>query len=119
MATDLYYMGQNLAGFYAESYAVFQNTQIKQNYSKMGTISQPCMRIYFGNSYDVRSFSKLNVAGNIAIDTTCSKHYISIRNEGDASLNDQDYSSSVSSISIDIAQLTTILAGFSIYCAGA
>lgn len=62
VATDLYYNGQNPAGFTLGSGFVFENTQIKMK-------SLYSQQINFTKTYNVQSYSKLVFEGNFVIAT--------------------------------------------------
>ena len=60
-ATDLYYNGVNTAGFTIERNFVFENTRIFCNSTGTGNNYRV---LICPKSYDVKSFSKLNIQGN-------------------------------------------------------
>lgn len=104
VATDLYYNGQNVAGFEAgnastTSYVSFDNNQITVDFQTVVILKCP-------KTYDVRSYSKLIIEGNLysyATNTT-----VSIKPNNGQSEITTTLTGSQSQIILDISRLTSL-----------
>lgn len=101
VATDLYYNGQNPAGLTLGSGFVFENTQIKMK-SVYG------QEINFTRAYNVQSFSKLVLEGNLGVKPNTP---IRLVDNAGKTLVSIYVNSVLSSLQLDIAQVVSIPSG--------
>lgn len=107
---DLYYNGVNSAGFIAKVSALFQNTQIYIDPPRMGA----CELLSFSKSYDIRSYSRLIFEGKFIARTDV---VFIIKPPGSLSVCSTKVSTDDTRLVADIAQLTSLEAGYMI-CGG-
>lgn len=110
VATDLYYNGQNPAGFKAgnastTSYVSFDNNQITV---KATTV----MILESTKTYDVHSHSQLIIEGNLILSSNSTE--ISVKPNNGQETIAVTYSGTHSSIAIDISRLTSLTSGWTL-----
>lgn len=115
VATDLYYNGQNPAGFKVKSYSIFENTQITC------TKDTAAFGVTFTKEYDVKSYSRLIIEGNIVSyvfgDMSGAYHGLYNYDSTGKDVEIKTLEGSVyNSITIDISQVTNIKSGAGITC---
>ena len=108
VATDLYYNGQNVAGFKAGNaattdYVSFDNNQITVNY-KLRMILEST------KTYDVRSYSRMIIEGNFILSSNGTD--VSVDPKDGQEIMEVSYSGTHSSITIDISRLSTLTSGW-------
>lgn len=108
VATDLYYNGQNPAGFKAgnaatTSYVSFDNNQITVNVATV-------MILESTKTYDVHSHSQLIIEGNLILSSNATE--ISVNPNNGQETIAVTYSGTHSSIAIDISRLTSLTSGW-------
>lgn len=110
VATDLYYNGQNVAGFKAGNaatvdYVSFDNNQITVNYGAR-------MILESTKTYDVRSYSRMIIEGNLILSSSGTE--ISVNSKDGQKIIAVSYSGTHSSITIDISRLSTLTSGWTL-----
>ncbi len=110
VATDLYYMGENPAGFTLNSYAKFENTKITF------TRYYGPIKIIFGKDYDVRAHTKLILEGYFKSydesGTTFALTYTDSNNEQDLiGIQNNGYVNGVTSRTLNITDVSKISKG--------
>ncbi len=110
VATDLYYNGQNVAGFKAGNaatvdYVSFDNNQITVNYGAR-------MILESTKTYDVRSYSRMIIEGNLILSS--SETEVSVDSKDGQEIMAVSYSGTHSSITIDISRLSTLTSGWTL-----
>lgn len=108
VATDLYYNGQNVAGFKSGNaattdYVSFDNNQITVNY-KLRMILEST------KTYDVRSYSRMIIEGNFILSSNGTD--VSVDPKDGQEIMEVSYSGTHSSITIDISRLSTLTSGW-------
>lgn len=110
VATDLYYNGQNVAGFKAGNaatvdYVSFDNNQITVNYGAR-------MILESTKTYDVRSYSRMIIEGNLILSSSGTE--VSVDSKDGQEIMAVSYSGTHSSITIDISRLSTLTSGWTL-----
>ena len=110
VATDLYYNGQNVAGFKAGNaatvdYVSFDNNQITVNYGAR-------MILESTKTYDVRSYSRMIIEGNLILSPSGTE--VSVDSKDGQEIMAVSYSGTHSSITIDISRLSTLTSGWTL-----
>lgn len=110
VATDLYYNGQNVAGFKAgnastTSYVSFDNNQITVNATTV-------MILESTKTYDVHSHSQLIIEGNLMLSSSGAEIIVNPKNGQETIV--ATYSGTHSSVTIDISRLTTLTSGWTL-----
>lgn len=110
VATDLYYNGQNVAGFKAGNaatvdYVSFDNNQITVNYGTR-------MILESTKTYDVRSYSRMIIEGNLILSSSGTE--VSVDSKDGQEIMAVSYSGTHSSITIDISRLSTLTSGWTL-----